>query len=420
MPRRYADYPADPGWPELNLVSTIGALVIAVSVAVLPGRGRRGAPAAGGLPAGPVGGQLARVGGGLAAAAPQLPIAAARSGPSDRCSTRAKQPGRRRDRRRRPMTTAATGDERMSVLRRVLLADHPQETRFFAFIGVFGLVLATIYWFATYELAGTVLLFAFGLAGSVAAVRLIVSRPAKGRPRRRRRRPARGCRWDPRRRGHRRRDRWRGPPVPRRGGPAARRDARAARRRAGGRARHDGGRVRAVAAGRRARCRSRGAPGRGCAGARAELDAMEAADRAAGRVETPTEAGPPPLTAERAGRKAPRDCKPPGVVASRDGTAAALACVPRDGRASAARHAWSERRYHGRPVPRADHPAASAARGGVSGTKARRLSATREPPSTRSSSAGVPRVLRRRSSSDGSDAAACCSTMTQVARCGGR
>ncbi len=67
----------------------------------------------------------------------------------------------------------------MSVLRRVLLADHPQETRFFAFIGVFGLVLATIYWFATYELAGTVLLFAFGLAGSVAAVRLIVSRPGR-------------------------------------------------------------------------------------------------------------------------------------------------------------------------------------------------------------------------------------------------
>ena len=67
----------------------------------------------------------------------------------------------------------------MSVLRRVLLADHPQETRFFAFIGVFGLVLATIYWFATYELAGTVLLFAFGLAGSVAAARLIVSRPGR-------------------------------------------------------------------------------------------------------------------------------------------------------------------------------------------------------------------------------------------------
>ncbi len=32
MPRRYADYPADPGWPELNFLSTIGSLVIAVSV----------------------------------------------------------------------------------------------------------------------------------------------------------------------------------------------------------------------------------------------------------------------------------------------------------------------------------------------------------------------------------------------------
>jgi len=67
----------------------------------------------------------------------------------------------------------------MSVVRRLLLADHPQETRFFAFIGVFGLVLAAIYWFATYELAGTVLLFGFGLAGAVAGIRLIVARPRR-------------------------------------------------------------------------------------------------------------------------------------------------------------------------------------------------------------------------------------------------
>jgi cytochrome c oxidase subunit I len=32
MPRRYADYPPDPGWPELNFLSTIGSFVIAVSV----------------------------------------------------------------------------------------------------------------------------------------------------------------------------------------------------------------------------------------------------------------------------------------------------------------------------------------------------------------------------------------------------
>jgi|SRR4051794_27552287 len=65
----------------------------------------------------------------------------------------------------------------MSVVRRLLLSGHPQETRFFAFIGVFGIALATIYWFATYEVAGTVLLLAFGLAGAVAGLRLIASRP---------------------------------------------------------------------------------------------------------------------------------------------------------------------------------------------------------------------------------------------------
>jgi cytochrome c oxidase subunit I len=34
MPRRYADYPAEPGWAELNLVSTVGAFCIALSVVV--------------------------------------------------------------------------------------------------------------------------------------------------------------------------------------------------------------------------------------------------------------------------------------------------------------------------------------------------------------------------------------------------
>ena len=34
MPRRYADYPAEPGWAELNLVSTVGSLCIALSVLV--------------------------------------------------------------------------------------------------------------------------------------------------------------------------------------------------------------------------------------------------------------------------------------------------------------------------------------------------------------------------------------------------
>jgi hypothetical protein len=63
------------------------------------------------------------------------------------------------------------------VIRRVLLLDHPQETRFFAFLGVFGLVLAAIYWFLTYEVAGTILLFGFGAGAGLLAIGLYRSRP---------------------------------------------------------------------------------------------------------------------------------------------------------------------------------------------------------------------------------------------------
>ena len=66
----------------------------------------------------------------------------------------------------------------MTLVRRLLLFDHPQETRFFAFVGVFGLVIAVIYWIVSYEWAGTVLLLAFGAAGVFAALRLGVARPA--------------------------------------------------------------------------------------------------------------------------------------------------------------------------------------------------------------------------------------------------
>src|SRR5690606_2044180 len=34
MPRRYVDYAANPGWPELNLISTIGAFVLGLGVVV--------------------------------------------------------------------------------------------------------------------------------------------------------------------------------------------------------------------------------------------------------------------------------------------------------------------------------------------------------------------------------------------------
>jgi hypothetical protein len=65
-------------------------------------------------------------------------------------------------------------------VRRLLLEGHPAETRFFAFLGLFGVVLALIYWVVSYEVAGTVLLGAFGLACLLGAGRLIVARPAPG------------------------------------------------------------------------------------------------------------------------------------------------------------------------------------------------------------------------------------------------
>jgi hypothetical protein len=63
------------------------------------------------------------------------------------------------------------------VIRRVLLLDQPQETRFFVFLGVFGLVLAALYWFLTYEVAGTILLFGFGAGAGLLGIGLYRSRP---------------------------------------------------------------------------------------------------------------------------------------------------------------------------------------------------------------------------------------------------
>ena len=62
------------------------------------------------------------------------------------------------------------------MIRRLLLAGRPAETRFFLFLGGFGLVLAAIYWFLTYELAGTVLLGGFGLGALVLGLRLLAER----------------------------------------------------------------------------------------------------------------------------------------------------------------------------------------------------------------------------------------------------
>ena len=48
------------------------------------------------------------------------------------------------------------------------------EVTVFARMAAFGIVVGALYWFLTYESAGTVLLLAFGLASSLAAVAVYV------------------------------------------------------------------------------------------------------------------------------------------------------------------------------------------------------------------------------------------------------
>jgi len=67
-------------------------------------------------------------------------------------------------------------------LRRVAI--RATETRVFLLMAVFGLGVAAIYWFLSYEVAGTVLLVGFGLATAVIAAKLAVDRGPRrlGRP----------------------------------------------------------------------------------------------------------------------------------------------------------------------------------------------------------------------------------------------
>jgi hypothetical protein len=70
----------------------------------------------------------------------------------------------------------------VSRLRRVL--DNPEEVTFFLFLGAFALVIGVIYWFVSYELAGTILLVGFGIATGAMGVRLALD-PRSARVRRR-------------------------------------------------------------------------------------------------------------------------------------------------------------------------------------------------------------------------------------------
>ena len=62
----------------------------------------------------------------------------------------------------------------MSLRRTLTAADQPQEVRFFLLLSAFGIVVGLIYWFVSYETAGTVLLLGFGAATGLIGGRLAI------------------------------------------------------------------------------------------------------------------------------------------------------------------------------------------------------------------------------------------------------
>ena len=78
------------------------------------------------------------------------------------------------------------------LVRRLTFANQAQETRVFILMAVFGVAVGVVYWFVSYETAGTVLLISFGLATAVISARLAID-PASRRLRQAaRRRPDEG------------------------------------------------------------------------------------------------------------------------------------------------------------------------------------------------------------------------------------
>ena len=156
MPRRIVDYPDDRGWAELNLVSTIGALLLAAGMvpflAAVVLALRRPADA----PADPWGGNSLE----WATSSPPPhhnfdslpPIRSA----ATRVRRRVAAPPPRRPRRtRQPFEDA------------ILMAD---EVKLFGRLSLYALVVGTIYWFVSYEFVGTVMLLGFGLATGLAFI----------------------------------------------------------------------------------------------------------------------------------------------------------------------------------------------------------------------------------------------------------
>ena len=79
----------------------------------------------------------------------------------------------------------------MRGLVRRLILDQAQETRVFLGMAAFGFAVGVIYWFVSYEPAGTILLIGFGLATAVIFARLAAD-PATARIRRVQRERRRG------------------------------------------------------------------------------------------------------------------------------------------------------------------------------------------------------------------------------------
>ena len=73
--------------------------------------------------------------------------------------------------------------DRLITVRRLTGLDEPQETRVFLLMSAFGIVVGIVYWFLAYEVAGTILLLAFGVATGLIGARLVAD-PTAARVRR--------------------------------------------------------------------------------------------------------------------------------------------------------------------------------------------------------------------------------------------
>jgi uncharacterized membrane protein YfcA len=63
--------------------------------------------------------------------------------------------------------------DRLLMARRLTGFDEPQETRVFLLMSAFGIAIGVVYWFLAYEVAGTILLLAFGVATGLIGARLV-------------------------------------------------------------------------------------------------------------------------------------------------------------------------------------------------------------------------------------------------------